>query len=25
MQMQNKAKPGMHRMPDGSMMANNDM
>ena len=25
MQMQSKAKPGMHRMPDGSMMANNDM
>jgi hypothetical protein len=25
MQMQNKSKPGMHRMPDGSMMANDDM
>ena len=25
MQMKNKSKPGMHRMPDGSMMANDDM
>ena len=25
MQMQNKSKPGMHRMPVGSMMANDDM
>ena len=25
MQMLNKAKPGMHKMPDGSMMANDDM
>ncbi len=25
MQMKNKSKPGMHRMPDGSMMADDDM